>query len=433
MVKALKPLAFLANYITFRFCAKALRVVALSLGALCCAPVCAETESLDIGERYAQATAALAADDPARARELLEAIVADRPEFAGARLDLALAAYRSGDTEAGLEHLDYLRSHFILPGSIASQVDYWYQRWQSPAPTKPNAWQGDLTLSYGRDSNVNAGLATNSLTLSFPGGNVAYPLDRSAQPYADNFYLLALNAWGPAHAIALGKLTPVIQLRNKRLNEQSDYDSIDINAGAIYLQPAENSGSWRIAGFLQYYQLGGKTINTAFRLSTLRMHPWGACQLSGGGELETRQAKDLTDMGGGLLSVNAGLSCPLPGEASISSLLRAGYTRPRDDWPGGSKTGLEFALQYNQPLGASRRFEATWRYSQLNDSEGYSPLLENNATRRLKRNDYALTLRQEIGTGWEALLSIEHVSQNSNLPLFEYQGSLLMLGLTKRY
>jgi hypothetical protein len=393
------------------------------------------TNDKSIDSLYLSAIAALAADQPVAAREMLEAVVTARPEYAGAWLDLALAAYRSGDVEAGLEHLEYLRSHFSLPPALASQVGYWYKRWQQPASqtVKKHKWQGELTIGYGHDTNVNAGLSSNNLSLTFFGNNIDFPVDRKSLPYADDFSLLSVTTWGPALVLDEGSITPLLVLRGKRFNSQSDYDNLDMQAGAVYLRPAEESGSWRVAAFVQQYRLGGNTLNNAVRLNAQRNYSWSNCQISAGGEMEYRHAKEDAEIGGNLFSLTGGLNCPMPWGGSISSQLRMGQTRPREGWPGGTKNGHEFALQYSHPFANERRLDLTWRSSWLNDTEGYSPLLENNEARRIFRQDLSLSLRQQLTTEWDALVTAEILRQRSNLELFSYNGSSLMIGVVRRF
>ena len=389
-----------------------------------------------IAARYAAATAELTAGHPALARDMLEQIVAERPEFAGAWLDLALATYLGGDTEAALEHLEYLRSHFALPPVLALQINDWRARWQqgiAAHPQKTAQWRGELTFGIGYDSNVNAGLATNELWLTLSDGNLLLPVDRSSRPQPDRFALLGLTAWGPAHAAGNGSLVPVILLRAKQQKEQGDYNSLDLQAGAVYRQPAEGAGVWRLTGLLQQYHLGGSTLNNALRLELHRIRPWGGCQLSTGGELEKRIARDTAEIGGHVVALSGGFSCPLGGNAGINGLLRAGHTRPRDGWPGGSKNGQEIALQYTHPLGGNRHAEFTWRANRLIDEDGYSPLLENNAARRILRQNISLSLRQPIADGWDALFSAEYLRQTSNIDLFAYSGRLFMVSVARRF
>ena len=393
-------------------------------------------EPSGIDARYAAATAALDAGHNAAARELLETIVAERPEFAGAWLDLALATYHSGDPEAAIEHLDYLRSHFALPPALALQINDWYAKWQQgpPTPTPPkDDWHGDITLGVGHDSNVNAGVASNALWLTLSDGNLLLPVDKSSRPQSDSFALVGLTTWGPAHAVGQGNLVPVVLMRAKQQKDQGDYDSLDLQAGAVYRQPAKGDGSWRFAAFLQHYKLGGNTLNDALRLETYRIRSWGGCQLSTGGELEKRKTRDTVEIGGHSFSLSSSLSCPLPDDASVAALLRLGHTRPRDDWPGGPKNGQELALQYSRPLEGNRRAEITWRANRLTDEDGYSPLFENNAARRIFRQNVALTVRQPITVGWDALFSAEYLRQTSNIDLFAYNGRLFMFSLTHRF
>ncbi len=384
---------------------------------------------------YAAATAALDEGQPARAREMLEEIVSRRPEFAGAWLDLALAAYRAGDVEAAIEHLAYLRTHFVLPPVLSAQIDDWNRRWQQTGVARDatDAWQGEVTFGVGYDTNVNSGLARKSLSLTLPDGNLDFPVGKASRPIADTFALLGLTAWGPAQPLWQGRVRPVVLLRGKRMLSETDYDSLDLQAGGIYVQPAETVGSWRLGGFLLQDRLGGRVLSNGARLDVQRIRPWSDCQLATGAELEMRQASADADMTGAIYSLNGGVSCPLPGEASFAGQLRVGRTQPRADWPGGPKNGIELALQYSRPLPGGRRVDLGWRASWLNDTEGYSSLLHDNAERRVQRQGLSAALRQPLGAEWDAVFSVEVLRQKSNLELFEYDTRLFLLSFVRRF
>lgn len=391
----------------------------------------------DPDQLYELALSALAVGQSELARQTLERVVAGKPRFAGAWLDLAIATYRSGDAAAAVEHLEYLRSQFTVPPALAAQIDYWQQLWQLPSAPAPGAapagWQGQIRLGLGFDNNANAGLANEQIALSLPSGSAVFDVDSAYLPRPSQFALLGISAIGPALALGAGRLNPVILLRVKQLRQESDFSTIDLQPGLIYQQPAADDGSWQANLFAQHYRLGGQALFNGLRLSAQRTQPWHACHWSGGAELEARQHELVPNLGGTLWSLSAGLGCSLSGAANLSATLKTGFEQARFDRPGGNNRSTALTLIYDQPLNASQSLQASWQLSHTDDMQGYSPLMQDNAVRQLRRQALGLGLRQAIGREWEARLSYEYFDQYSNLPLFQQQGQLVMLGLVYQF
>lgn len=390
----------------------------------------------DPDQLYRLALSALAADQNELARQTLERVVAASPRFAGAWLDLAIATYRSGDPVAATEHLEYLRSQFTVPAALAAQIDYWQQLWQipvTPPVAAPSGWQGQIRLGAGFDNNANAGLANEQIALSLPSGSTVFDVDSAYLPRASQFGLLGITASGPALAVGTGRLNPVILLRVKQLRQESNLSTIDFQPGLMYQQPAADDGSWQANLFAQHYRLGGEALFNGLRLSAQRSQPWRTCHWSGGAEFEIRQHKMVPNLGGTLVGLSAGLGCSVSGGASLNAMLKTGFERARFDRPGGNNRSTELMLLYDQPLSASQSLQATWQLSHTGDMEGYSPLMQDNAARQLRRQTLALGLRQAISAQWDARLSYEYFAQYSNLPLFQQHGQLVMLGLVHQF
>ena len=64
------------------------------------------------------------------------------------------------------------------------------------------------------------------------------------------------------------------------------------------------------------------------------------------------------------------------------------------------------------------------------DQLGYSPLLENNATRRIDRLGERLSLSRTLGGGhWRASVEFENSRDYSNLPIFRLNEHQISMGL----
>ena len=62
---------------------------------------------------------------------------------------------------------------------------------------------------------------------------------------------------------------------------------------------------------------------------------------------------------------------------------------------------------------------------------GYSPLLENNATRNITRLGWRLQLTHPIGSEWQLYGALEANRYRSNLEIFAQSGSTLLMGIQR--
>jgi hypothetical protein len=373
---------------------------------------------------------ALEANQPDLARQALERVVGLNPLFAGAWLDLAIASYRSGDPAAALEHLEYLRSQFDLPEALAGQVQYWITLCQqAPTASQPSPWQGEISYTRGIDSNANAGLSQTQLALSLPAGNTLINVAEAYLPHADNYSELGLALAGPAQILGALHVQPMVFVQGKHYQTLGNYNTLDLQAGLHLQHPAATLQAWRMSLFAQHYQQGGAAQYNALRLGIAQTQQWSSCQTSVGTEYETRHHQQVTNLGGRKASLSAGLACALPGNAWFKANVQAGIEQAPADRAGGGNHSTVLLAQYDHPLAGQLGLQALLQINTSADQSGYSPLLQNNATRHLTWQLVALSLRQQISRQWQARLTLEATRQMSNLPLFEQQGSRASVGL----
>jgi hypothetical protein len=352
------------------------------------------------------------------------------PLFAGAWLDLAIASYRSGDPAAALEHLEYLRSQFALTDALAAQVDHWASLCQNlPGKTEAAAWQGEIALSLGHDSNANTGLARDQLVLTLPTGSRVFDVAEAYLPHADAFSQQSLSLLGPVQHLGPAHFTPVLVVSSKQYQTETDFSTLDIQTGVSLQRATPAHGAWQVNLFAQYHQQGGQAQYHGLRLGAAQTQPWQTCQRSLGAELETRQHQQTPNLGGDLVSLNAGWACPLQGKASMAANLQWGAEHAHLDRAGGNNTSTTVTLRYDRPMNSTQSWQIMLQLNNMRDQAGYSPLMQDNAVRNVQRQLLAVSWRQHISRQWQAHLSLETVSQRSNLALFEQQGSNLAAGL----
>lgn len=409
--------------------------VALPLQAAAAAPPAGNAEP-DIETLYRQALAALDRGEFGQARSQLEQLVALRPDHAGAWIDLALACRYSGDTDAAIEHLGYVRQRFPLSPELEQRIDLWHAQWLAPPPQPGNGrWQSELQFAAGYDSNANSGLALSQITLTLPDSSVTLPLDPSYRARGDTFTQLDYSGRGPA---AGGRLTPFVLLRHRQYAHESDQDQTDLQAGAIYPFAAGPAGRhWQAIAIAQHYRLGGHTLSDSQRLVLQQLRPLADCLLVLGGEIENRQYRQLT-LGGTLFWLSGGYGCGSQAggqtDNQTSAWVRLGREEPHAaDRPGGGYSAIEATFQAARTLSGGQRVLAVWQIGHVVDDGGYSPVLANNASRRITRHHLHLALRQPLRGGWDARLSLDLQHQQSNLSLFEQNVHQAMLGLSYRF
>jgi hypothetical protein len=134
------------------------------------------------------------------------------------------------------------------------------------------------------------------------------------------------------------------------------------------------------------------------------------------------------------------VQCPLPGLPDWSGgfALRSSVDRPQDELrPGGTQRQHSFGLRASGPVASRWRADVSIRFSQTQDSEGYSPLLENNARRAAQPTQFNLELTRPTNVGLlqgsDIVVQLQHVRQDSNLALFAYKSTAFFSGLRWRW
>jgi len=306
-----------------------------------------------LGEgRYAQARKAF-----------LRAVTAD-PAFAGAWLDLAIAAHADGDTVQAEEFLTILESRFSLPPAIAAGVHTLRQRIQSRGLAhSPWTWRTVFQSGIGHDTNANTGLARSDLTLTLPGGGVLLPLDPSLRPQADSYGMASLGTEG-SRKWGAGQVDVTASAKSRVNANLGEFDTVETVVGAGYAsaEPAFGGawarflpGPWRVGFTAQQLRLGGKPLLNSLSLGAL--HAWKGlpCSPQGGFEIDFRHFPVAPNLDSRLFWVSGAASCASPWASSggrLNAQLRAGWEAARGNFhsdrgrPGDNTRHLEFTVSH---------------------------------------------------------------------------------------
>ncbi|HEY0879048.1 MAG TPA: tetratricopeptide repeat protein [Zeimonas sp.] len=413
-------------------------------------------------EQYRAGVAALDAHRYDEAREALLDAVAIDPGFAGAWLDLALATAGAGDLAQAEEFLDILEARFTLPAPLAEAVAGLRLRLGSALATPEQIpawrWNASAQAGVGYDTNANAGVALDSLTLTLPGGLLQLPLARSLQPRGDGYALagVAVAGWRPLGA---DRLDVGFSARGRRNFEEGDFDTLDLRARAAWTVGPwldeesvgrRGDGPWRFSAALQHVRLGGETLANSIDFAADRVWPALPCRPSAGAEVDFRTYPVARTLDASVLWLGATARCPgLQGAQDRSSLgleARVGHAFARHGEgsglarPGGDTRHLEIGASHewywSAPHGL-RTLQAQVVWERAADTDGYSPLLRDNRRRNVTRSvagiGYSIPLAPIAGNPVELLFGVQWYRQRSNLELFRLSGEIYQLSLRARW
>lgn len=427
-------------------------------GTLAWSQACAQTPEAQ--SWYSQGVQALGEHRYADARTaLLRAVEAD-PSFAGAWLDLAIAAHAEGDTVQAEEFLTILEARFRLPPVIALGVRNLRRSIEGQRSARAGwQWRTVLQGGIGYDNNANTGLARSDLTLTLPGGGVLLPLNPALRPQSDSYAVASLGTEG-ALRWNNGQVEVSASAKSRVNSSLREFDTVEVLVGAGYAssEPAFGGalgrflpGPWRIGATTQQLRLGGNTLLNGVAFSAL--HAWTGlpCSPRGGVELDIRHFPVAPNLDSRLAWVSGAASCDSPWSGSGGRLnfqWRAGWEAARGNFtsdrgrPGDNTRHLEFTASHRwswPAFNGTHRLEAQAQWARATDSQGYSPLLSDNAPRRSSRTTAGLAYTvplQPAGSdeeAWLATLAIQGFRQRSNLEVFRVKGEVIQLTVQRSW
>ena len=364
------------------------------------------------------------------------------PRNAGAWLDFGLSHYALGHFEESQAIFDAIEREFSPSAAILAVIAN-YRQPIPPKPTPPKArrWNADIALWAGHESNANAGLRLNSLTLTFPDSTVTTELaiDPRYQARPSSTLQVEAHADGETPLGDSGiKLLGIGEWRDRHTPGAPDFGTRQFQAfvglrGAV--GPSDSAAPsptlWALGIGQQQASLGGQKLLDNERLLATLEKPLATCQARGGGELERRRYPIQPALDGRYQGILGSLGCPLGG-SQLFFTMRYGNDRPEAFRAGGTQTRSELAATLQRPLFEAGRLEITLNQSRQSDREAYSVLL-GDIPRRIDRNGLSIEYAHALGSGWEGSLRGESWSQTSNIELFRIRSSSLLAGLRKRF
>jgi hypothetical protein len=387
------------------------------------------TPANDTPELYNQAEQAISAGDFTRAEQLLQQVIQQNPQWAGAWLDLALLAARQGQYAQSEEFLLALDVRFApLPAPIAQAVAQLRNQLQqhiriqsadAQAVDAGRIRQNHFLLSAGREQNANAGLQLRTLTLTLPDGDALVDVDPSSQARSALTARTALTHFGqePWRQGFIGWQLQV-QARQYSL---SHLNNVELLAQASMAQ----------APLPGRFMLGWQTLwldnHSVYQSPVLRWQletPLGnLCGWQQHLQTEVRQYPRASHFDARWLAYRSTWRCQNAASRSQFHVQAASESARSAQRPGGDSQHRSWGLQHewlNPWQMAEHNLLLRLDISRTLDSATYSPLLDNGRPRQLRKTEGQVAWSGPWASQapWRWTVSAQKTSQRSNIQIF---------------
>lgn len=385
-------------------------------------PLHAQSGADEIEYLLQQGRQALAEGQAQQAALTFESVLLSQPWRLGVWMDYALALQQSGDAESARAIFQSLRQK-NPPDYLRVWLDQQLQSEQS------GAWRygGELSVQTGRDSNLNRAPTANELTLTLPAGAVSLPLSAASRASAGAAQLVRLE-WRAEHNEWL--IQTLFDARFGPTGQGQDY----LYSSVGVVKRWHGAHDYQLALTGQNLQYGGldvqNIVRAGFYQTRVRQEEGRNCELTYGTELERVNYPATPLINGNYLGMVTGYGCQQG--VAWQALLRAGMDMAEHQRPGGDQPRIVATGQFGGRLGADiwrLQAEVSW----LQDVQGYSSLLSNNARRTIQRNTLKLYYQHPLTNRLQATLSGEIFNQRSNLGLFDTSGKAVWMGLSHAF
>ncbi len=365
--------------------------------------------------------------------ESFERTVLIDPNNAGAWLDLSIATFDAGNINSALALFEYVESNFTPSPSIKSIIAAYRKRIEQTTHNRKK-WQSTYEFAFGHDTNANSGLQASIIPVTFGADRVDLPLDPSYKARADNF---ALAMVGTRYQTSWSKdgLEFGAAIRSKSFKTEHSFSSAEAST-VITWRRLTDWGVGSISGMYEYTTLGGSSLLYNSHVAGNWERSWKVCRYGVGLETEWRRYITFVNSHANVNWTQVAAACETSASnipLHLAFISRVGIDAPIGNRAGGETHRRETVLQLGLQIIPSLRSDWVWNFSQADDRLGYSPLLENNATRRLSRRNYRWQLAMDLGSGVELVAKLEKNVIRSNLLLFNQSSRSATLAIQGKF
>jgi hypothetical protein len=381
---------------------------------------------------YEQAMSALQKGDIDAAENLLQRVVEQYPDWAGAWLDLSLIAYRKAQYAQAEEFLLVLEQRFSpLPQGVqmaVQQLRIQLAAHLKPTPSLAANWvdqvtqnaqhQTAVTLGAGYDNNVNAGLRFSTITLTLPDRNVELTLAPSNKPIGASFVRV-----GAVHQAKVS--LPDVDVSFQMQAQARHYEGLP-QYGNLELVPqvsVEGAAWGALTLGMQAISLNHALTYKAPILRWQKEQALPVCKLQHQVQLEDRRYVIATHLNSHWSAYKPMVQCERADQklgVYVQSALERAASEAR---PGQNTRSVLVGMQHEwlNPMGLQgHRLQLRAEVQRSEDTAGYSYLLDNGNPRRLQ-NKLALVNWSAPLYGqndWRWGIGLQTNRQWSNLAVF---------------
>lgn len=366
----------------------------------------------------------------AEASESLERALLLDPDNGAAQIDYAQALFEAGELFSAIALNQQILQRGDLPLSLQPGIQVRDENWRGL--TRQLNFQADILAGY--DSNLNGAPDAAQITLTLSGESVLLALNPEFRAKSGPYLNFRLGA-------AYRRLTPEHQhnwaseLRG-RFSEDNDSDLVQLDSVYSFIRPSARQ-SWQVDAGISNLFFGGDALYTATQgRARYQLASDNFCKPFYGFAAQHQIFHDQSQLNALEAKATAGLNCPFSSANAnqrigldVSLLNNSALKSAR---PGGNRRGWQVNAEWQQES-AMGIFLLQLNYTELDDRDGYSPILISGAERSIKRNYALLQYRKPLqinGATAALLVNLYHQRQRSNIELFETTDTTFEVGIS---
>lgn len=343
-----------------------------------------------------------------------------------ALIDYASALYYSGELFAAIDLNEQLLARDDLPSNLKPMLEKRAALWQS----KTYKEQREVGISVGYDSNINNATFIDSLTLNSTTGDIVLPINENEREdsakytnLSASYRQLSLDAFRQKR-FSINATT--------RLSEHTDSNYLQITSNYQDRHLLEE-GFWFWEAAASYVYYDNQSLSAAASIAVKKQWQFQQdCQPYVLTDVEYLKGLKQNEFDSISFYNGAGFNCQITDNHVEFQLGFVADQALNNNRAGKDRGIIRFDLQWQRPM-FKGRLNTYFRHTRALDEEGYNPLLENNARRRVNRSDLFVEYSQPLSKETLVNLSFNKQLQQSNIPLFKQKGSKISLGFKKRF
>jgi hypothetical protein len=308
------------------------------------------------------------------------------------------------------------------------------QQPEEPSKTERTASSYTLAWAVGYDSNANAGLRQNNVTLTLPTGEATLQIDKSSQAQGARYTRAAWvhqsnqELWGAG-------LKWQWQLQARQNQGMKAYDSIELAPQATLVQrtlPGDISLAW------QNVWLDGKQVYKTPVLRWQHQEKWRSCELQNALQTEFRQYSQMDYLNSQWAAYKLGLLCQKKQTTQKVTIEIAHENAATLARPGGDTRHLGWGYQQEwRNIGQYDQHNLLLRIDWLRsiDTNSYSSFLDKGRPRNIQRVDWQLNWSAPVTNNqqWRGSIGVMQKNQKSNISIFNQKNKVLEMSIWKSW